>query len=56
MNFTRAAKRLGVTQPGLSRRVASLEKRYRITPFERDLAKLVLTEAGHSWNKQSFRS
>jgi DNA-binding transcriptional LysR family regulator len=46
LNFTRAAKRLGITQSGLSRRVASLEKKYRITLFERDHANVILTEAG----------
>jgi DNA-binding transcriptional LysR family regulator len=46
LNFTRAAKRLGNTQPGLSRRVASLENRYRVKLFERDHANVYLTEAG----------
>ena len=46
LNFTRAAKRLGITQSGLSRRVASLEKKFRIKLFERDHANVVLTEAG----------
>jgi DNA-binding transcriptional LysR family regulator len=46
LNFTRAAKRLGITQSGLSRRVASLEKNYRIKLFERDHANVTLTEAG----------
>jgi len=46
LNFTRAAKRLGITQSGLSRRVGSLEKKYRIKLFERDHANVALTEAG----------
>lgn len=46
LNFTRAAKRLGITQSGLSRRVGSLEQKYRITLFERDHANVTLTEAG----------
>lgn len=46
LNFTNAAKRLGITQSGLSRRVASLEKKYRIKLFERDHANVTLTEAG----------
>jgi DNA-binding transcriptional LysR family regulator len=46
LNFTNAAKRLGITQSGLSRRVASLEKKYRINLFERDHANVSLTEAG----------
>lgn len=35
LNFTRAAKRLGITQSGLSRRVQALEKKHRIKLFER---------------------
>jgi DNA-binding transcriptional LysR family regulator len=46
LNFTRAAKRLGITQSGLSRRVASLEKKYRVELFERDHANVTLTDAG----------
>jgi DNA-binding transcriptional LysR family regulator len=46
LNFTRAAKRLGITQSGLSRRIASLEKKYRIKLFERDHANVILTDAG----------
>jgi DNA-binding transcriptional LysR family regulator len=46
LSFTRAARRLGITQSGLSRRVASLEKKYRVTLFERDHANVTLTEAG----------
>lgn len=46
LNFTRAAKRLGISQSGLSRRVSTLEKRYRVKLFERDHANVTLTEAG----------
>lgn len=46
LNFTRAAKRLGITQSGLSRRVSTLETRYRVKLFERDHANVTLTEAG----------
>ncbi len=46
LNFTRAAKRLGITQSGLSRRVQELEKKHRIKLFERNNANVTLTEAG----------
>ena len=46
LNFTRAAKRLGITQSGLSRRVAALEKKHRIKLFDRNNANVTLTEAG----------
>ncbi len=46
LNFTRAAKRLGITQSGLSRRVQALEKKHRIKLFERNNANVTLTEAG----------
>jgi DNA-binding transcriptional LysR family regulator len=46
LNFTRAAKRLGISQSGLSRRVSTLETKYRIKLFDRDHANVVLTEAG----------
>lgn len=46
LNFTRAAKRLGISQSGLSRRVSTLEAKYRIKLFERNHANVTLTEAG----------
>lgn len=46
LNFTRAAKRLGISQSGLSRRVSSLEAKNRIKLFERNHANVSLTEAG----------
>ena len=46
LNFTRAAKRLGISQSGLSRRVSTLETKFRIKLFERDHANVHLTDAG----------
>lgn len=46
LNFTRAAKRLGISQSGLSRRISTLEAKHRIKLFERDHANVTLTEAG----------
>ncbi len=46
LSFTRAAKRLGITQSGLSRRVSTLETRYRVKLFERNHANVTLTDAG----------
>lgn len=46
LNFTRAAKRLGISQSGLSRRVSTLEAKHRIKLFERNHANVTLTEAG----------
>ena len=42
-----AGRRLGLTQPTLSRQVAALEQRLGLTLFERVGRQLVLTEAGH---------
>ena len=45
-SLTRAARKLGLTQPTLSRQVAALEERLGLTLFERVGKSLVLTEAG----------
>ncbi len=46
LNFTRAAKRLGISQPGLSRRVSSLEAQHGFKLFERNHSNVTLTDAG----------
>jgi DNA-binding transcriptional LysR family regulator len=46
LNFTRAAKRLGISQSGLSRQLSSLERRYNLKLFDRNHANVYLTEAG----------
>jgi DNA-binding transcriptional LysR family regulator len=47
-SLSAAARRLGLTQPTLSRQVAALEAELGVTLFERIGKKLVLTEAGES--------
>ena len=48
MNFTRAADRLKITQPGLSKQIAELEARVGFIVFKRDQKRKVeLTEGGH---------
>jgi DNA-binding transcriptional LysR family regulator len=45
-NFTRAAKRLHIAQPPLSRQIQQLEETLRVQLFERDARPLKLTDAG----------
>jgi len=46
-SLSAAARKLGQTQPTLSRQVAALEERLGVTLFERVGKKLVLTDTGH---------
>jgi DNA-binding transcriptional LysR family regulator len=46
LNFTEAANELGITQPALSKRIASLEREFGATFFDRSHRTLSLTEAG----------
>ncbi len=46
LNFTRAARRLHLTQPGLSRRIQRLEAHLGTTLFERTTRRVELTPAG----------
>jgi DNA-binding transcriptional LysR family regulator len=45
-NFSRAAKRVGVTQPSLSAGIAKLESQLGVRLFERDKHRVALTPAG----------
>lgn len=38
LNFSRAAERLAITQPALSKQIAELENRVGVTIFERTIA------------------
>lgn len=49
LHFGRAADRLGIAQPALSRTIIQLERRLGIALLERTSRKVALTEAGAVW-------
>jgi LysR family transcriptional regulator, benzoate and cis,cis-muconate-responsive activator of ben and cat genes len=53
LNFTRAAERLRVAQPALSRQIHDLEEQLGFRLFERSTTKVHLTEAGRFFQQQA---
>jgi DNA-binding transcriptional LysR family regulator len=55
LNFSRAAERLRVAQPALSRQIHDLEEQLGFKLFERSTTKVSLTEAGEFFRHQAGR-
>jgi DNA-binding transcriptional LysR family regulator len=54
LNFTRAADRLHITQPALSKQITDLEKEHRFHLFTRDTRRVVkLTDAGRAFVEEA---
>ena len=49
MNYTRAAKRIGLTQSGMSRCIQSAEREAKAVLFARNTSKVELTDSGRSY-------
>lgn len=54
-NFTKAAERLHIAQPPLSRQIQQLEEELEVSLFERGSRPLELTEAGHFFYEHAVR-
>ncbi len=52
-NFTRAAKRLGVSQPGISQQIKELESGLKASLFERIGTRVRLTRAGQTFRDEA---
>jgi DNA-binding transcriptional LysR family regulator len=53
LNITRAAERLGIAQPPLSRAIRQLERRLGVALFDRTEHRLALTQAGETLVKEA---
>jgi DNA-binding transcriptional LysR family regulator len=54
MNFTKAAERLYITQPGLTRHISNLEDSLGTTLFDRSKRSISLTPAGEALLKEAY--
>jgi len=53
LSFTRAAERLRLAQPPLSRHIRSLEEKLEVRLFERSQRHVSLTDAGHAFREEA---
>lgn len=53
LSYTRASRRLGISQPAVTRTIQDAEKKLGRQLFERDRSKVVLTEAGRKYVPQA---
>jgi len=56
MHFSRAAERLGIAQPALSREISRLERRMGVQLFERTSRRVSLTQAGSVFLRESRKA
>jgi DNA-binding transcriptional LysR family regulator len=56
LNISRAASRLGISQPALTKQIQELEDRIGVRLFDRDTQKVELTEAGRAFVAEAAKS
>ncbi len=56
LNFSRAAERLGISQPPLSRAIRQMERRLGVQLFERDTRAVTMTAAGRAMLEEAPRA
>ncbi|MEQ8715157.1 MAG: LysR family transcriptional regulator, partial [Cyclobacteriaceae bacterium] len=54
LHFRKAAERLFISQPGLSRQITQLEEMLGVSLFERSKRSVVLTPAGHYLKEEAI--